>query len=534
MAFTKAPTQDTYSTHRLPVVYTLDFRQGAPLGNWASRTDAGMVNLLPRKVDSETFHAESRPPVIAEKVGNTTGANGVRGMYIWEKTAGSIYYYVVVDSNVYTASNVASNTFTSVNTLATSSGTVGFVEFIDSTNTKTLVLVDGTDGYVFTDNTAGTKIVDADFPTPHIPMPVFLNGRLYLAKSNTADIYNSDLDSPSTWTAGSFISSEVYPDDLTGIVKINNFLLAIGRKGSEYFYDAANATGSPLARQEGASLPFGTYYASSIASNANMLCMLTTSITGEVSLRVVEDFKHKEIECPWLSNMLQRVLAQGSSFAVNILSGRGLRGFFIRINGELLYCLRMPTTSVSLDSGAALFVYSFSSGVWTEFGYGSEGRCLNLLAAASGDIATPAQYVAGVDTTNGFAYVGIMGYGYLVGAYGDDFGIDWLDKPDVSANMLCQIRTKTTDFGTLNRKFMHRFAVAQTLNQSITPTLSLTCSDGDFSYTTTMDTSNLDDYDFPFVTQLGNFRRRSFKYNMSGDTYFRVKYFEVDINKGQQ
>jgi len=105
--------------------------------------------------------------------------------------------------------------------------------------------------------TAGTEITSADFPTPHCPFPVFMDGYLFVAKSGTQDIYNSNLDDPALWTAGDYISAEMYPDKIVALSKNNNYIYALGSNSIEYFYDAAVATGSPLGRHDSAVQQFG-------------------------------------------------------------------------------------------------------------------------------------------------------------------------------------------------------------------------------------------------------------------------------------
>jgi len=135
-------------------------------------------------------------------------------------------------------------------------------------------MLDGVKGYVFTGpSTAPTEITDADFPTPHIPQPVFLDGYLFVAKANTQDIYNSDLDNPLLWTAGNFISAEMYPDKIVGLTKNNNYIYAVGRNSVEYLYDAANLT-SPLARHDSAVQQFGATSSGTIVATDTEVVMV--------------------------------------------------------------------------------------------------------------------------------------------------------------------------------------------------------------------------------------------------------------------
>jgi len=319
-----------------------------------------MINLLPIKTKNnkaDEIHAVTREPIHAYQVVNSNLIN--RGCYVWEKSVGTTYYFSVNGTGVYSSTDRI--TWTLVNTLATTATTpVRFTEFINGTNTKTLVLVDGVEGYVFTSNAAGSKIVDADFPTPHIPFPVFLDGYLFLAKTGTGDIYNSNLEDPTAWTPGDFISSELYPDDIQALVKINNYLLVVGTQGCEYFYDAANPTASPLARYDGGSLAFGTQVPNSIASNKNVAMFIANNNDGENTITVIEDFKSREIDASFVIAALNTRLSAAS----NPTTAAAVRGFFFRQFGKMFYGLSFQGDVATPDLLNSTWVFSFDTGYW--------------------------------------------------------------------------------------------------------------------------------------------------------------------------
>lgn len=525
MAFTKTPETQTYSSERLPACYTIDRRGG--LLYTQKDVDAGMVNLVPRKYKgsdgTETLEAETRLPLYGASVLISGAANTyVRGMYVWEKSVGTTYYFMVIGVGVYTSTTGAGGSWTLVTSFVTPGiTTVGFTEFIDSTNTKKLVIVDGIEGYVFTSNAAGTKIVDADFPTPHIPYPVFIDGYLFLAKAGTGDIYNSDLNDPALWTAGNFISSELYPDDIQALIKVNNYLLAIGTLGCEYFYDAANATGTPLARYEGGSLPFGTSLPDSIANNKNTVVMLANNNDGEACLKIIEDFKHKELRPEWLISYIENAFLNFGSASI--------RGYFYRQAGSLYYCLRLPGVNVSTSD--TTWVYSLDTGIWTEFKLDSATSDFPVTRTSFSTSNNVLTFIAGKKGSNFF--FGTVGSSTLgVTSAGTDFVVG-------SSNIYTEIRTATENFGTLNNKTMSRFGVFATLSGGsgvATANIDVTWADKDYNWgsggtgTINITASN----QFPFITQLGQFRQRAFRLVYQGIYSIRYKFLEMDINKGQQ
>lgn len=541
MAFSRTPINDTYSSQRVPLVQTI-------FKDRPTASPTSMKNVLPykhRKGDGETeVFVETRNAILGTKVTGSVTNEVCRGFHVWEKTAGTVYYFVVVGTSVYAATS-ANGPWTVVDTLITNTDTpVRFTEFIDGSNIKSLIMVDGVQGFVYLGNAAGTEITDVDFPVPHIPFPVFLNGRLYLAKKNTGDIYNSALNDPTTWTAGDFLSSELYPDDIQALVKVNNFLLAIGTDGCEYFYDAANTTASPLARQEGASLPFGTLMPNSLAYTFDSMVFVSKGSDGEYCLRVIEGFKHKEIPAPFLIQELNTAAGSGGVAK--------FRAYFFRQNGSLFYALAEDGTTNNNTTGVKKFtyVYSFDTDTWVEFTrgvattgttYGTDAhKTFPVYFTCPGTTVNPQTHIAGQ------AYNGVFVGSFLSGTSRgiDTFPIDSLSS--TTPWYISSVPTDFYDFGTMNLKTMSRLGLnyvqttetafdppriswsdmAPTLNGYTNGPVALT---GGYYQNYASTTTG---YNYPFITQLGSFRRRWFLV----ESYGAVEYYhlEVDINKGQQ
>jgi hypothetical protein len=545
MAYTNSPEKETYSSARIPLTQSI-------FNDRPAETPLSMKNVLPFKQakagSEEEVYCETRAGITGFNVSGTTNGGVCRGIYVWEKTVSNIYYFCVVGTGVYTSVNLFS--WTLVNTLLTSATTpVRFTEFISSTNTKSLVLVDGVEGYVYTSNAAGTKITDVDFPTPHVPFPVFLNGRVYLAKKETGDIYNSALDDPASWAAGDFISSEVYPDDVQALVKINNYILAIGSSGCEYFADTANSTGSPIARQEGASLPVGTNYPNSIAYTFDTVCFLSKGRDGEYCLRAIEGFKHQEIPAPFL---LQEI----SSVVVSPTTAAALRAYFFRQKGKLFFAFARDGSldNASVANTYFTYVYSFDTGMWVEFTRGNHAS-ERTLYGDSAHKAFPVYFTASGNTSSPTTFVGGQaGAGGFFGYFGTDSnGYDYIPITAAAQTNIWYVSSVATDrqdFRTMNVKTMSRLALDYTqrydnstlYTDTMVPRVSWTDTPPTLNgYTTPrkLEGAYYQNYgstttglDSPYITQLGAFRRRWFLVECYGSV--KYNYLEVDINKGQQ
>lgn len=523
MPFTNAPSNDTYSTHQLSLSPGMVINPSNGVNTFVFLS--GMTNVVPFE-DGKNEHSETRYSVSLSQVANAyTNGSVVRGAYVWEKAIGQVYYYVALSdalvntTDIYTSTDgttwTKKITFTETN--SDFLGPVRFTEFINQSNTKSLVMVTGTRGYVFTDASTFSQIVDADFPTPHVPFPVFIDSYLFLAKAGTGDIYNSDANNPTQWTAGNFISTELYPDDVQALVKIDNFLLAVGLQGCEYFYDAGNFPGSPLARQSGASLPFGTSYPNSIAYNKNTAVMLVNTNDGGVSLTAIEGFKYKTVEA---EAQLQIFNYQMKN---SILTRNGVRGMFTRMYGDLFYILNFRGDLSETSPNYYTFMYSMNSSKWCQLsGYAGASRQFPVYFSCAPVSSAPLGFLVGHDKNNG-VFFGAFNPGVTT----DNFG-------GTSYAVSQSILLSPVSFGTLNRKFMSRMGVGYNSDSPVTINIQWS-DDSNKTFNTAVSLgSSINASDgFPFITQLGAFRQRGFLLSTSGGR-IRYNYAEVDINKGQQ
>lgn len=482
MANTKAPVESTYATKRVGFLSN-------PLQRTSSSSkDMRFVNCMIEEIENpvdktKKYFIKSRSGLSAA-YSNTAGTG--RGCYYWIYN-GTGYIFSVIGNTVY-VNGVARLTLT------TSTGYVGFCEHLNATNQVKLILLDGTKGYVWTDSTTSAEITDADFPTPHIPTPVVMDGYLFVAKAGTADIYNSNLNDPTLWTAGDFITAEMYPDTLVALSKNNNFVYGIGRSSVEYFYDAANATGTPLGRQAPAVQQFGCAAQGTVVQTEKEVIFVGETGNGGHTVWTIDGFKEKEIAIPMVKSAL---LAEGSSLS-------SATAYCIRVSQQKLYVICLTSRTL---------VYSFDTEMWSEWDSGATGGTVFV-----------ANY--GTDGPNGSAYL-------LGRSSGITYLMDASKYDDAGTNFQVTIVTQKLDFDTINRKFMYRFSIIGDVPDSTLTdqAVSIEWSDNDYSTWSTARTLNFN-ADLPKIDQLGQFRRRAFRIKYSLPHLFRIEGIEVDINKG--
>jgi len=474
----------TYETKRHGFVFNPTHRKGSLLNK-----DSKLSNLLidaydtPDKENARVF-VKSRPGL---SLAYTTAAGVGRGLYYWVVN-GVGYIITVSGSGLY-----SNGTF--LMSLTTSTGPVGFTEHVSSVGAVSLVLVDGVKGYVFSSPTvAPTLISSANFPSPHIPTPIFLDGYIFLAGANSQNIYNSDIDVPANWTVGNYISAEMYPDKLVALSKNNNYIYAVGSGTVEYMSDIAGTT-TPLGRSNSAVQQFGAINFASVVQTDDEVILVGETGNGGHTVWTINGYTPKEIGTPTIRSILRN---EGNNL-VNCVA------YCIRVAGQKLYILNL--TSITL-------VYSFDAQMWTEW-----------TSSATGTTAFVG--IFGDDGPNGMAYV-------LDSANGNVYLISEEFTTDNGTAFLCQIVTPKYDYDSMDRKFMYRFMLRgdpPDVDGSANNNLTLEWSDDD--YTTWQGNRTISfNSDFPALFQLGVFRRRAFRISYGQPKLLRLEGFEVDINKG--
>lgn len=530
-------TQLTSQPERIPLIGTLMYRD-------SSRTkDQRFINCFQESIKNEI--TDSKKAYTVKRPGLTRGTQIVvgggtaRGLIYWNSK-----HYSVIDDVLYENS-------TSKQTLNTSTGEVGFVEF-DNAGVSYLFLCDGTDGWVInssgtvtqvnttlsawvaatnyslgdkviptTENgyyyevttdsgsshatteptwptTIGNTVVDqgitwtcmgeyGGFPTPHIPTPKFIDGYMLLPLANSLDIYNSDVDNIYGWGSSNFISAEMWPDDVLGLARQNNQILAFGKYSSEFFYDAANATGSPLARNEGTALQIGCAAPYAVYENERFLIFIGQSESGGRAVWQLEGFSPKKVS----TESIERVLdAEGSSISV-------ANGYGLRTKGHLFFIINLSSCTL---------VYDVEEKVWHEWSSNSSGSHVAFTYNYQTDPGTGKSTL--LHNTDGYLYT-----------------LDPSVFQDNSTSILADVYTSKYDGSTMNRKFMHNLNIVGDLDSSF----SIRWSDDDYvtwnSYTSLNSTR-------PFMSRCGSFRRRAFNIRHTSNEDFRLEALEFEVDVG--
>lgn len=490
-----APQVATYKNIRIPMTTTLSQREGH-----STDKDSMVVNFIPEKIKdpitkSETYQLIKRPGT--KELNALVGTGTVpasptgegRGIFLWNKN-----YYSVFGSKLY-------RNATEIQTLATSTGKCGFV--VATGATEYLFFCDGTNAYYI--NTAGTITASVGEPSPHVPTPVFVDGYIFLAKEGTADIYNCDLEAPGTWNPTNFITAEMFPDHIVALARQNNQVVALGESSIQFFYDAGNATGTPLAVTPNTAIQFGCDGYGTVTQAEQLLTWVSRSETGGRAVWVLDGFEAKKIS----NEAVERIISiyNGTKIAMNL-----------RVAGHFFYVLN------GIDGNRTL-VYDYDEKVWSIWGTNDSGANVEFEFYHS----TP-------DEAFGQNVLQSFSSGKVVQLYTRMF-------TDNGTSIICTARTEPLDFGNMNRKSMYclyfvadyTYYGGSDYNSNTKATsvpITFRFNDNDYDSTLWSSWKTIDLVTHPYFKRLGYFRRRAFELKFTGNYPLRIEALEVDINQG--
>lgn len=406
------------------------------------------------------------------------GGGAGRGIFYWPET-GKVYS--VIGTKVYANS-------TEIYTLTTSTGTCWFSEFKGTSHL--LVLGDGTDLVSITTSDVATDISDADVPAGPIT-PVFFDSYIFVIKSGTPEIYNSNVDDPTAWTPGDFLSAEQYADDLVALIRHVNYVVGFGQHSVEFFFDAENASGSPLQRNESVSLKAGLAARDSIAQIDRRIFFIGQTTTGEPSVWQFEGLMPTEIS----NEMVCKILSnEGSSLS-------SAKAYVITHKGHTMYVVNLTSRTI---------VYDCDEKMWFDWSYNNAGT----------HIAMPFNYV-----TEGANNKILMLHSTDGRVYELDSATHQDEYSGGTVAIFVDVRTDRVDFDTDAYKHQAKFSLICDKQSSGTVVVDWTDDD----YTTWNTSRTLDLTTSRTYTKAGgSFRRRAFRLRHTANAPFRAESFELD------
>ena len=441
-----------------------------------------MIETLKNPIsDNKRTFVFKRPGLAASTRPPNANAAG-RGIYQWAVN-GNIYS--VFDNKIY------SGTTDLGVTLAASSGKCWFAETAATSSITRLAVSDGTKLYLIDSANTVTTVStasDAQFPTSNLGPVIFFNNYFYFAKSN-GEIWNSDADTFTSYTATSFTSSEMYPDNLEAITRQKDQLIALGKFGTEFYFDNAISPGSPVLRIDQNALQIGLATKNSLGQAEDVIIWCSAARDGGYTIWRLDDLnKLNKISTEPLDRILD---AEGSSIS-------SCTAFMFRAFGHLMYGINLSVANRTL-------MYDTEENFWFEWA-DTAGNKFNC-----SDVTEKNGTVYLQDATNGRIYT-----------------LSASTFQDNSSNFTVTLQTAAYDFDISDLKFL---PVLDVYGDNTTGNLGVAWSDDDYTSFTTarnIDMSGIKKR----LTRLGSFRKRAFKFTYTDNYALRLEGLQGKIKVG--
>lgn len=483
MAFNKAPSQSTYQTRDIKLISAINTRDTSfakdviPLN--------GFFDILKSKSTEDNEYQYVKRDGSVRYPFVPTGSE-IRGIYFWEEKN---RFYVAHDDKLSVCYAATGELITTITAFVTVSGDVGFTEFQYGNGTVKVVVSDGSKLFTIDDAQVTETSTSPDLPALFNPHVVYLDGYIFLIKKGTADIYNSNLDDPLAFTAGNFISAEMSPDELVRLVRSRNYIIALGTKSMETFYDAANPTASPLNRNDTFMQQIG--YVSGLSTYGHKFYFIGQTDTTTPEVFVFDNFKVEPID----TTPIRRAIRSKNS----------LFGTVISMSGHDFY---------AVHTGDETFIVDLDTQVWTKLAWKNTTK-FSLRFATS-------IFIQNLGHTTIFALADNMSLFYFNPAVFQDDGV----------NFTMVFQTSREMFDTFHEKYMSRLLVIADKPTADT-LLTMKYTDDDYQTYSAERTVNLNQ-EFPAFQRLGRFRKRAFHLSYTDNLPMRLHHLEVDFNIGSR
>lgn len=445
-----------------------------PLANRYQSTtvDARLINCFAEQGASEREYFVYKRPGF--KLRSTIAAGTARGLTNW---SGSLY--AIIDGTLYKDG-------VSLGAVA-NSGRYDFTPCLGATP----VLFFKNDTNAYTVNAGGTitAVTDADYPAATVAGAVYLDGTTYVVDSKS-NVYGSLAagNDPTNWDPLNKIVAQIEPTAAVAMAKQLVYVVVMKQFYTECFYDAGNATGSPLAPVQGAKMNFGCIDARTVKDVGGDLAWVANTGEGSPCGVLLSSLKLDVITNPALDRLLE-------SMDLTTIYSWGAR-----IEGHRFYGLTSTVSNRTL-------VFDLTTRVWYLWA-DPAGNYLPYAFSAPDNVGNKAVF--------------------LHESTGQLFNLDVTTYGDNGVPFQADIYTPNFDGDTRREKSLGRLDI---IGDVVASTLSLEFSDDDYQTWTSAGTADLSN-PRPSFADLGSFYRRAFHFYHRADTAFRVRSAELVLDVG--
>lgn len=460
---------------RVPFIAPLTDRTGALV------KDGQMLNCYVERTEAGRTALVQRP---GPELHTAYTAGTARGMFAWNDEIVTIIGTKIKHNN------------TNVTTVTAGSTIYWFGDIGSGDADKFLFLHDGTTGYYLEEGWTATPVTATAWVTttalskPYVDGVAVLDSYICTMNENGV-VRNSEVvavgETPNSWPADGYKTAESEPSKGVHITQHVNYLMLMKEHSIEFWYNAANAIGSPFNRADSGKMNFGCAGGRTVARLGDIVIFVSESGNGR-SVMKVESMRPQEIG----SKAINRIV-QGATLT------DAYAGMF-RLSGHTFYSLLLPTAGVHL-------LFDIKEGFWMKWTNGN------------GD---PWPYVFPTNDPNSEAvYFLHRTNGHVVKIDPDAFVFS-----DEGTAFVMESRTDYVDFGDPRFKEMSRHQVIADTMQTASGDLLIAYSDDDFGSFGAESTHAVSGRIQRW--NMGRFRRRALRYRYSGTAGLRL--FDADFD----
>lgn len=195
--------------------------------------------------------------------------------------------------------------------------------------------------------TPATGTITASGGRNTVPGIEYINGYFVVMDVNGV-IYNSAQDNPTVWVALDYTAAQSQTGDGKCLAKSLNYIIAFKEWSTEPFYDAQNATGSPLSLYESGVTEIGCASGTSVAKVDGNLVWLAQARQRGRSIFTMQGIQQAKISTP----DIERILNADDLATVH--------AYGLKVDGHALYVLTLVTSNITL-------VYDMASQNWSQW-----------------------------------------------------------------------------------------------------------------------------------------------------------------------
>ena len=352
-------------------------------------------------------------------------------------------------------------------------------------------------GVVFTATGVGTGTGTAtapnNFPVTTVKGWAYLDGTTYVMNADASIRGCTALNDTTSWTdLLNRLTAQIEADGGVALTKQLVYVLALGQWSTEVFYDALNATASPLGPVQGAKINYGCANQDSLQELDGILFWAATNRSASAQILMLENLKPQIIS----TKPIERLLGEVSFAAGNVFS------FTLKYEGHRFYGITLKAENVTL-------VYDLVDKLWAQW-TDSAGNYWPIVSTTfNSSLGRILQH-----ETNGKLY--LMDAEYFT---------------DDGAMITVDVYTPNFDGGVRRRKQLSMLEFIG--DQTPGSTLQVRSNDWDYAASRWTNFRRVDlSLQKPILTNNGTFMRRAYHLRHQCNTRLRLQAIELQMDLG--